>query len=276
MEYLISKLREAVESNPEGISGARALEELHRTSLVDLESQEEDVLRRGASATGDLAQAWRAKATQTGDPNLARYVGHLECLASIFRTAAQRTIPKNVRNLLGRKHAPRLILELAGGDRRVSDLGLALGIDVSYAEREIMHLAQADVVRTAKRGRERWVALTSQGRRLVDMQSEVTASPRVGLSDDEAEATLATPTVERQALVAVLRELSQRQSALEKRIIGHAITSDGLMKEPARDPVKVKRVGFGKWQHVVVSVPKSKEEKFKKVMKDMGASIKTR
>ena len=145
-----------------------ALQDLYAEAVDTFQGRPGTDLLRVTSGTAALLEEGRKHLAKEETPAIRRYVEHLDCILHLFRLALSRELSSRAATVLRRKQAPRLLRALRSGDRRITDLSRNLRLDASYLEREVDHLVEADLVRTSKRGRDRWVTLSMAGRNALD------------------------------------------------------------------------------------------------------------
>jgi DNA-binding MarR family transcriptional regulator len=174
----IDRLTETVLVDPHSAASVHAMEELTWEVLECLQQPDESRLRKSAEETGTVAQRWLAMIGDGPEAWLGWYAGQLQALASLLRAALLREIPLAALAMLAYKNVPALLRTLEEGDKTLSDLADAVGIDLSQVQREVSRLADRHLVRTVKGGRDRWVRLTSLGHRALARLPETSPKSR--------------------------------------------------------------------------------------------------
>jgi predicted RNA-binding protein with RPS1 domain/DNA-binding MarR family transcriptional regulator len=167
-DSVLKGLSAAVQEDPEARSNAGLMEELVSEALDRLQGRAVPELRELARGTSELAQQWRGIVGEGREIWTAWYAGQLQSLASLLHASLARELSMPTLAMLKRKHVPALLAALEQGDRTLSDLADAIGIDLSQADREVTRMADRDLVHTMKEGRVRWVSLAGEGHRVLD------------------------------------------------------------------------------------------------------------
>ncbi len=160
------------------------------STLPSLLGGDEEAVRRAASnlvvlsecfcdlpdwVTSDSANSTRATLCE----------GQIKGVLTLLRVYLSLATPRTARAALRRKNAVPILLALKKGDRTLAELAEKLGISLSQLGREVSALTQADLLASVKEGRERWVSLTSAGRRAAVQGNRNKAPHRARYASEE-------------------------------------------------------------------------------------------
>ena len=216
----LTNLLAGIQEDPKARANEGLLEELVLLVLDCMNGPAVPDRRSLALATGEIAERFRSSLGESSEVWTAWHAGQVQGLATLLECSLAREIPARALALLKRKHVPALLEALSQGDRTLSELAHAVGIDLSQADRVVTEMAERNFVRTMKDGRVRWVTLTVQGQRAMERQqsehiqrTQVAAAASARPLEPEAVSTRSQEALST-ALLGTARSISAQQAEL--------------------------------------------------------------